>query len=66
MPMTFEDMKTAMQEAERTIRRGNQVASEVAHLLRYQLRASGLGHSTLKAFKKELENYNMHTGRWKD
>lgn len=63
--MMTHEMKKAIDEAAQTMRAADNCANDIAYLLRNRLRSGNVYHSTLCALKKELENYNMHTGRWK-
>ncbi len=58
------EMKRTINEARSTLENANKVAREIAPLLRGRLRYCN--HSDLAALKKELRDYNIHTGAWKE
>jgi hypothetical protein len=60
----FDVMRRAVAEAKETMSAADQMANQLAGLLRGRLRHVQPWH--LKALKKELQNFNAHTGRWKD
>jgi len=64
--MMTHEMKEAVREAEQTLRAADNVADSIAYLLKHRLRSGGVSCSALTALKKELANFNMHTGCWKD
>lgn len=59
------EMKNIIHDAETTLRAADNCADDIAYILKNRLKSGNVRHSTLCALKKELENYNMHTGRWK-
>lgn len=61
---TTEDIRIALQQAKQAFRAADNCANDAAEILVGRLR-NGVSHYKLKQLKKELENYNMHTGRWK-
>lgn len=56
-------MREAVQEARITMMAADRVVSEMAGLLRGRLR--NVYSRTLADLKKELRNFNAHTGEWK-
>jgi hypothetical protein len=54
----------AMREAREANRACDQYARQMASLIRGRLRSCDT--SDLAAIKKELRDYNIHTGKWKD
>lgn len=66
MTITYSDMAKAIQEAENVQARADMYANRMAKYLAKRLRSSRINTSFLDDFKKELRNYNMTTGTWKD
>lgn len=63
--MKIDDMHEAVTEARATIHRVDTVVGSMANMCAGRLRRAGVRHYTLCQLKKELANYNMHTGSWK-
>lgn len=63
MSNPFDEVCAAIDAAEATNRACNDNAYRMAKLLRGRLR--NVSHGDLVALKKELQDFNMHTGRWK-
>lgn len=63
--MRFDEMKEAVRDARATINRADMHVSSMASMCAGRLRRAGVSHHTLCELKKELANYNMHTGSWK-
>ncbi len=61
--MNTEQMRQAMQEAKQTMRAADNCANDLAECLVGRLK--GVSTYKLAQLKKELANYNIHTGRWK-
>lgn len=59
----FDEMRTAVNEAKVMICAADNVAHDMAALLRGRL--TRVGSYVLADLKKELRNFNMHTRRWK-
>ena len=64
--MKWEEMNEAVQEAKATINQADRFLNHMANMLRRKLRSGNIGAYNLREFKKELKNYNMITGEWKD
>ena len=64
--MEWREMNEAIMDARRTINWADMVKHQMASLFAGQLQASQIGNSTLCRLKRELRNYNMNTGKWKD
>lgn len=61
----FDLMRDSMREAEATIRAADMVSSQMARMLVGRLRK--VQHrGALEALKRELRDYNMQTGQWKE
>lgn len=60
---TWDTMREAISEARRVEAAANQYASQMANMLRGRLRHCA--QADLEALKKELRDYNIHTGAWK-
>ena len=63
--MTYNEMKDAINEAESILRKADWCATDIAGILVGRLHKVKNGE-TLESLKKELKNYNIHTGCWKD
>ena len=66
MSMTFTDACNAVHDAERTIQNSNRLVRGAADICRGRLRSADVSSYTLAQLKRELRDYNIHTGRWKD
>lgn len=62
---TFDMMRQAMTEAEITMRAADEVADRMARMLSGRLRKVQSNH-VLAQLKRELRDYNIQTGDWKD
>ncbi|SDS24394.1 hypothetical protein SAMN05216198_1522 [Halopseudomonas litoralis] len=63
--ISFDQMVGAVEQAHTTIRRADRVAGQMARLLRGRLRSADIPNYILRDLKKELRDFNMHTGEWK-
>lgn len=63
--MTINEMEQALEDARQTMARADRVAGQLARMLRGRLRNANIPSYILKDLKKELANFNMHTGEWK-
>jgi len=63
MSDSFQLVRIAIREAEATFRAANNSANNVAGLLEGRLRH--VDHDTLVSLKRELTQFNSHTGKWK-
>lgn len=64
----YDEFKSAIDEADETMRVLDLMAYRLAQMLVGRLRKIGnhnYPNPTLCALKKELSNYNMTTGKWK-
>jgi hypothetical protein len=59
----FDEMRQAMREAEQTLDAARSVASQMASMLVGKLRQCS--ESDLARLKRELRDFNIHTGRWR-
>jgi len=64
--MNFKEVTEAVETAKSTIIRGDEAARQLASLLRGRLRVAQIGEYILADLKRELRNFNMQTGEWKD
>lgn len=62
--MTYQEMDTAVREAELIIKRAEEYRNRMARFLRGRLRS--VDTSILRDLKKELRNFNSQTGEWKN
>lgn len=63
--ITFDQMVQSVEQAHTTIRRADMVAGQMARILKGRLRTANIPRHVLCDLKKELKDYNMHTGEWK-
>ncbi len=61
----FDEMRRAVSEAQATLRAADNIADSMARLLVGRLRHVSSTYILVK-LKKELRDFNAHTGRWKD
>jgi hypothetical protein len=61
--MTVDDLRAALRQMRQLQVAADSCVSEAAAIL--QGRMHHLSPYTLRQLKKELERYNMHTGRWR-
>jgi hypothetical protein len=61
----FDEMRGAVAEAKQTLAAADSVAGEMASLLVGRLRCATVRSWDLKRLKKELRDFNIHTGTWK-
>lgn len=59
----YDDIRRAHAEARELMRAADAAAGSMADLLRGRLRH--VSAYTLKALKKELQDFNAHTGNWR-
>jgi len=64
--MNYGDIGEARRKAEQDIEMANAAVRQATQLITGHLRSSGVWDDVLSSLKKELKNYNMHTGVWKD
>lgn len=62
--MLYQEMNAAIQDAEKTLRFADMAASSIAEMLVGRLRKVDTPY--LDELKRELKNYNMQTGQWRD
>ena len=63
--MEISEMKDTIQEAERLIKKTDSVVGDMAQIIASKLRNGNVYGYVLCRLKKELRDYNMHTGYWK-
>lgn len=61
--MNTHEMRKAVEEAEQTKRAAANVANDIAYCLCGNLK--NVSNYNLERLKKELRDFNIHTGRWK-
>jgi len=64
--INYQDIENARAQAEHQLRLADKAVKEAANLIRGRLRSSGVSNWVLDELKKELKDYNMHTGKWKE
>lgn len=63
--MNFDDVTRAVNEARNTLQSVDHHVEQMAKLIAGRLRAADVSQHTLRQLKKELRDYNPHTGKWK-
>ncbi len=63
--MTIREMIDAVNAAENDINRVNSLTNQMAGLCAGRLRKGAVSCDTLASLKRELRDYNIHTGGWK-
>lgn len=63
MSNKFDEMRNAVSDAETTLWAADQIADDLARVLRGRLRKCR--QHNLQALKRELQDFNIKTGRWK-
>ena len=61
--MQIYEMRKAVNEAAQVQRRADEIADIMARLIKGRLRH--VGWTPLADLKKELKNFNAHTGEWR-
>jgi hypothetical protein len=64
--MNYDDMEQAVRDAENTLRIADAVVSKIAYTIKGRLRRSNTAGWILADIKRELRDFNIHTGTWKD
>jgi len=62
--MNFNEMIESIEDAEHTLRCADALTNKIAKLLIGRLRKV-TGYNILRSLKRELKNYNAHSGEWK-
>ena len=63
--MNFDQMLEGVIDAEHTIRMADIATRKVAYLIRGRLRSGDVPSSVLEDLKRELRDFNIHTGMWR-
>lgn len=61
----FDEMRQAVVEAKITLQAADNVATQMAQILKGRLRSVDSAY-TLKQIKKELQSFDAHRGCWKE
>lgn len=67
--MNWDEFNEAVNDAEKTLRYADMAAEKAGKMLIGRLRSlpkTRSNHKTLCYLKRELKNFNMSTGQWKD
>jgi len=60
--MTYDEAIEAINDARRTLNKADELVRNLGNLMPGRLKL--MNYSTLKKLKRELKNFNMHTGQW--
>lgn len=63
--MTYDEINKALDEARWLMQRADTVAEKVLPFAVGRLRRLDVNHDTLRSLKRELADWNSHTGKWK-
>ena len=66
MENRFDQMREAVTEAQTTFRACDAYTGSMAKMISGRLKKARVPDHILCDLKKELKNFNMHTGCWKD
>ena len=64
--MNFNEADQAIKEANDTLNKGDYMIRTLASQMIGRLRSSGIRSGLLSALKRELSDYNIKTGEWKN
>jgi len=64
MTNKFDEMAEAIDDARTLLRAADANVRKMADMVAGRLRVGNVSNSTLTALKKELRDYNIHTGTW--
>ena len=64
--MNYLEMAQAVDEAKATVERADLFVKKIAIMIEGKLRSGGVRPDILIAFKRELQNFDMRSCRWKD
>ena len=64
--MDLYDVRQARSKAAQELEVADKAVQMVANLICNRLRASNVNHPVLRDLKRELKDYNIHTGKWRD
>lgn len=62
--MTWDEVNQGYKDARNRIRETDAIVGDMASMLVGRLRQAGVSRSVLAKLKRELRNFNIHTGRW--
>lgn len=65
MEMDYDDVARAVRTARERVKMGDKIVREVSDLMAGRLRTADIPAHTLKELKRELRDFNIHTGTWK-
>lgn len=65
MSNIFDEVRSAVSQAKAAQRAVDESTKEMAALISGRLRAAGISQDVLRKLKRELRDYNPHTGKWK-
>ncbi len=63
--MKWEELDEAVCEAQQTLNLADDHVRSMAKMVIGRLQQADVRNSVLTALKKELRDYNIHTGKWK-
>lgn len=65
MALSWNEVRQGIREAEVTIRNAEQNVCFMVSIIIGKLKSSKIPHNYLCKLKRELKDFNMHTGKWK-
>jgi hypothetical protein len=64
--MTYQELAMAVQDAKNTLEKADSCTGQLARMMAGRLRESNASAYTLAKLKRELRDFNIHTGKWKE
>lgn len=64
--MLWDEMNEAVRNAKTTLRIADTFVGQMANMIAGRLRSGRVRSSTLETLKRELRDYDMRTGTWKE
>lgn len=65
MSLPWDALRAGVQDAKQTIQRTDNFVGEMAEIIAGRLRKGRVSASVLGQLKRELRDFNIHTGKWK-
>lgn len=63
--MNWDEMESAVRDAAWTMKQVDRRVSDMARMISHRLRAAEVDRQHLRALKRELQDFDARTGRWK-
>ena len=66
MSLSWDDVRQGIEDARQTITNGDSHINKMASIIEGRLKSCKVSSGTLRKLKRELRDFNMITGKWKD